>query len=220
MFKEIAQDIIKVLGQALDFILRRREIIEQTGLTQSQVHNALYRMKLKGWVDGHSTNPQIPRGFWKLKKLYRKFRHIKRIVETRQSKKRREWNCDCEATSEGFVPYIGQPLPPERPAESFTTKYGGIINPKLELAMLEVLGRNGIVLTDRWTSIEPTDTPRFFRVPKFSIEGSEWLDEISAEFDPKHEVEVVFQNDIGVIYGPNQGAGDWTNTFTVSEDEF
>lgn len=199
--------IIQYLGQQLNFIAPRKQILDQLSLTIGQLGGALYRLKLKGWI----TNPSY--GLWKLVRLYRKIRHTKRIVETTDQTSKHAWDCDCEATSEGYVPYFGQPEPPDIPPDSLTKKFGNILNPYLAKSMLEVLGRQGILLKVDFVSIEPTCSPRHFAPPKFCIEGTEWLDDITDTFDPKHEVEVVFQNNVGTLY-------PWFDSFTVSEEEF
>ena len=215
-----AAAIIRILGKALDFTLARKELIDATGLGTNAVRSALYRLKKKGFV----FNPE--KGIWKLIKIYRKIRHCKRIVETRQATKKRSFDdCDCEATSEGFVPVTGikGAFPPDRPDDATTRRYAGIINPKLEEEMLLVLANNGVILRSTQTGIQPTCSPRLvksFNVPRFCIEGTEWLDEVSPEFNDKHIVDVVSENEQDVKYPTDRRMGVWEGAFYVSEDEF
>ena len=205
-------DIMSALSRSLDFITALEQIAEITGLPKTTISPILSKLKKLRIV----TNPE--RGFWKLLRVFRKIRHTKRIVETSQSKKRREWNCDCEGTSVGFVPYTGLPLPPGRPHEAITKKYARIINPKLEREIIATLGRTDppIILQSFTTTFEPTCSPHLVQAmqfPKFCIEGTEWLPEITGEFEGTHEVEVVFVNDLGVFY-------TFYSSFSVSEAAF
>lgn len=215
--------ILRVLSTALDFILSRDEIIDTSGKTEDAVRSALYRMRRKGIVQNY-LDGLVQKGYWKLVKLYRKIRHTKRIVETRQAKKKREWNCDCEATSEGYVLYTGYPAPPEIPKDSITRKFANVLNPKLRDTMIDILSGNEIRLfnDDRFTKFETTCNPIHFPVPKFCIDGTEWLDDLTGDSNMAkvHEVEVVFVNDTGVMYDKNHGAGIWTGTFEIDDGDF
>lgn len=214
-----AKAIIGAFGKAVDFVLSRQDIIERSGLSKSQVHNGLYRLKQKGLLVNHGNFPDIPRGYWRLRRLFRKIRHCLRIIETRQKQKTRSWNCDCEATSEGYVPYTGsnRPPPPDRPPERITKEYADILTAYLKNSIITTLGKQGIFLTDMETYFERECHPTYFRVPRFCIEGTEWLDDLAAdkfEDDTEtHEVEIAFKNDVKSLYR-------WDDTFTVSEDEF
>lgn len=222
MFEEksnTALRIISALGRALDFLLKRKEIIDQTGLTESQVHNSLYRLKQIGIVINNGNDRNIPRGYWRLRKLFRKIRHCLRIIETRQKRKDNEWNCDAEATSEGYVPYTGLPIPPKIPQDKLTASYADVLTPKLRYEFLTILGRNDIMLTDSQTEIARTCNPSLFLVPRFCIEGTEWLDELSDNMGGGvHDVEVIFKNANGDLYPP--GVGNWSGRFFLSEDDF
>ena len=200
--------ILKYLANQIGFISTRKLIKEALGLTDGQL-SALYRLKLARKI------VNISKGVWKLIKLYRKIRHTKRIVETSQHTKKRDWNCDCEATCEGFVPYFGEPDPPEIPDDSKTKRFGRTINPYLAERMLVVLARNGVILQPDYTSIEPTCSPRLVQSHgQFCIEGTEWLDDIDTTMrGGKFEVEVVFQSETGRVY-------PYYDQFTVSEEEF
>lgn len=218
-----ARLIIDALAKALGFTLPRDAIVDETDKSVNSIRSALYRLRKRGLAVNYLDDPNLAKGFWRLRQLYRKIRHCKRIVETTQTKKRREWECDCEATSEGFVPYTGSfaKMPPERPSDSWTRKYADVINPKLKEEMLRILGINGVILTDVWTDIRTTCSPRHFYVPEFCIDGTEWLDELEADTPSlRHHVEVVFVNDIGAEYSPTKGAGIWTGYIDFDEGEF
>lgn len=202
--------IVQYLGQQLGFIATRQQIRDALDLTIGQL-SALYRLKVKGKI----TNPSL--GVWKLILLYRKIRHTKRIVETRQNRKRPLLeDCDCEGTCEGYAPYHGQPDPPDVPPDSYTKRMGDVINPYLAKSILLTLSRQDppVMLAEELTTLKPTCEPRLVMPHgQFCIEGTEWLDDILPYHDPNFQVEVVFQGSTGRLY-------PYHDHFTIGESEY
>lgn len=168
----IALEIMKFLSRSLDFTSSTASIqdkIESIGYRPGSARSSLSSLVKGGALE------RIERGIYKIKELYREFRHTKRIKETHTKNPVRSYDLDVEATSEGLVP-----------SWLSIRKIENILNPELIDETLTLLSEHGFFI-----AVEKVE---------FEIMGSEWLERIEGKFDPFHQVEVIVINNTGTRY--------------------
>ncbi len=171
--------------------------------------SALSRLTRKGIIE------RISRGTYRLLELFRLFRHTKRVVETHRKNAQRSYNLDIETTSEGFVPITAfENAVINRAKHSrfargaarkmeleIITRIEKIVNPQLIDETMRILATEGMFIGFGLTEIE------------FNVTGSEFKRELSPEYDPNHDVEVILINDVGQRYV-------FVGNFHILEHEF
>ena len=166
----IADEVMAYMARLLDYTASVSELRDRfPDMIPGSLRSALSRLAKKGILD------RVERGIYKVKQIYRMFRHTKRIVETSTKNPQRTWDLDVEATSEGLAP-----------SWKSINEIEKILNPELIDATIEELSRHGFFLIeDRVT---------------FEIKGSEWLDKREVKYNHIHDVEIIVINNVGSRY--------------------
>ena len=160
---------MKILSRSLAFTSTTKILQDKIDYKAGSVRSALSRLVKSGSLE------RIERGIYKVKELYRMFRHTKRIKETSTKNPMRSYDLDVEATSEGLVPSWVTIKDIER-----------VLNPELIDETLKLLFQHGFFLMQERVT--------------FEIMGSELLDRFESIFEPFHDVEVVVINNVGTRY--------------------
>jgi len=164
----IKEKIIEFLGKRLRFTANLMELYRMR-INHSSLRSQLSRMVKDGSLR------RIDQGVYQFIKLYRMFRHTKRIFDTHVKKPIRKFDLDVESTSEGFVP-----------ANLSIQELESVVNPHLEDETMNILSENGIYIPQ-----ERID---------FQVIGSEWLEATRSTYKKTHDVELVLINNVGKRY--------------------